>query len=154
MDTRAPFDNPFPAGGASRDAVERRLESIEDRLDAIEESLRLEISRDLQAVAEEMRRSVSELGRLMLRDLDRLTRILGEHRDEIVGRLAPPPPPAWPVDVAPPAPPGADAIEVEEVAPAGVEPVPLTGEDGRWRVPGRRRRRSPKAVPADDTGRG
>ncbi len=143
MDTRAPFDDP-EWSNPPPEPLGRRLAAIEERLDAIEGSLRTEIARDLQTASEEMRRAVSELGRLLLRDLDRLTRVLGEHRDEIVDRLTPAPAaPGTAPGTAPPAAlaPTADGAEVGP-APAPGETLAMTGEDGRWRVPGRRRKRS------------
>ena len=143
MDTRAPFDDPEWAARPITDPLEQRLAAIEDRLDSFEGSLRSEIAHDLQAASEEMRRAVSELGRLLLRDLERLTRVLGEHRDEIVERLLPGEPPPQAAQ-----PPQDEAAAV----PAPVETQALTGEEGRWRVPGRRRRRSPKPPPGRNTG--
>lgn len=164
MDTRAPFDDPEWTTPSIPDPIERRLAAIEERLDAIEGSLRSEIAQDLQAASEEMRRAVSELGRLLLRDLGRLTRVLGEHRDEIVERLL-----SYPVETVPateasqrpepvpPSPsPGLVELPRDDAAsvPAPVETQALTGEDGRWRVPVRRRRRSPKPPSARDTEKG
>lgn len=159
MDRGAPFDDPeWSATSAVPDPLERRLAAIEDRLTTLEGSLRSEIALDLEAVSQEMRRAVSELGRLLLRDLDRLTRLLGEHRDAIVDRLlaevstdvpaevsAADPPPAAPAGVA-------DAAPRDESVPIPIETPALRGEDGRWRVPRRGRRRSPKPAPGDDTG--
>ena len=142
MDTRAPFDDPEWAPASLADSLEQRLAAIEDRLDAIEGSLRSEIAQDLRTASEEMRRSVSELGRLLLRDLDRLTRVLGEHRDEIVDRLTAAPA----VVAAPPPVPGAAPPETDyELVEPSDEPEPLTGEAGRWRVPSRKRKRPPQA---------
>lgn len=154
MDTRAPFDDPGrPTNPGSLSPtpippeIERRLAAIEDRLDTIDASLRSEIAQDLQAVSEEMRRAVSELGRLLLRDLDRLTRVLGEHRDSIVERLMA----VEPMAGAEPAPAPVDD-DIDEAASAPVETQALTGEEGRWRIPVRRRRRSPKPPPHGDNG--
>lgn len=152
MGTRAPFDDPFDHAGwpatpgvapasALPDQLERRLAAIEDRLTSLEGSLRVEIAEDLDAVSQEMRRAVSELGRLLLRDLDRLTRVLGEHRDAIVDRLL--------AEMAAALPPAADEpepppVDDEVPVPAPVETPALTGEDERWRVPRKQRRRAPK----------
>src|SRR5919202_2834246 len=83
METQVPAD-----GGAAPVPVEQRLAAVEHRLDALEGSIREAITQELQAAGEEMRRAVSELGRLLLRDLDRLTKVLAEHRDAIVERLS------------------------------------------------------------------
>ena len=160
MDTRAPFNDPEWAEPALSDHLERRLAAIEDRLDVIEGSLRTEIARDLQTASEEMRRAVSELGRLLLRDLDRLTRVLGQHRDEIVERLAAPGAAAGPSAEAQAPEPAAAEDQLVDAEPisAAVETAPetpaMTGEDGRWRVPGRRKRRSPRSSEGGDTGGG
>jgi hypothetical protein len=131
METQVPAD-----GGAAPPPmpVEQRLAAVEHRLDALEGSIRDE----LHAAGEEMRRAVSELGRLLLRDLDRLTKVLAEHRDAIVERLI-----------------AASHVGPEPAAEVQAEPEPShepdtpepethnrRGEDGRWwAFPGRRRPR-------------
>src|SRR5919202_2985312 len=92
METQVPADGggvpgPIPASRA-RAELEDRLAAVEHRLDALEGSIREAVTQELQAAGEEMRRAVSELGRLLLRDLDRLTKVLAEHRDAIVERLS------------------------------------------------------------------
>jgi hypothetical protein len=124
----------MPTALAPQD-VEARLAAVEHRLDALEGSIREAVTQELQAAGEEMRRAVSELGRLLLRDLDRLTKVLAEHRDAIVERVTAALEPA------------ASARSAEELAGAGADdateaaPAALTGEQGRWRVLPRRRRR-------------
>jgi hypothetical protein len=137
METRVPADEggvPSPPGGAFGDAVEARLAAIEDRLDAIESSLDQALATGLQTIGEEMRRAVSDLGRLLLRDLDRLTKVLAEHRDTIVERLQPE---THDVPTPAPAEPEPDAETVAEGAPR------LAGEKGGWKAFGPRRRRTP-----------
>jgi hypothetical protein len=150
-------------GGGAPVPVEQRLAAVEHRLDALEGSIRDAVTQEIQAAGEEMRRAVSELGRLLLRDLDRLTKVLAEHRDAIVERLsamstsatsAAAPPAAPPsVPTAPTAPSGsagpADAVAAHPPADEGgggegeaAEPAAMSGEDGRWwALPGRRRHR-------------
>lgn len=173
MDTRVP-----PPSEATVDA---RLAAIEDGLAAVDERLaRLEatlrdavaevIGDELEGVGEGLRRSVSDLGRMMLRDLDRLTRILSEHRDDIVTRLdelrggprtfaadfldgtAPIDVPAGAAgDTA-----GGAALADGEAADAAATAASAAsaageadgpehearGEEGRFRMPGRRRKRT------------
>ena len=140
METQVPADGggvpaPMPTALAPQD-VEARLAAVEHRLDALEGSIREAVTQELQAAGEEMRRAVSELGRLLLRDLDRLTKVLAEHRDAIVERVTAALEPAAPGRSAE-EPGGAGAEDATEAAPAA-----LTGEQGRWRVLPRRRRRA------------
>jgi hypothetical protein len=71
--------------------VEAQVAGLGDRLealaDSVESTLRLAVAEEVGAVAGDLRRTVTELGRLLVRDLGRLTRILGEHRDTIVAEL-------------------------------------------------------------------
>ena len=125
METQVPAeDAPVPADETTED----RLRAIEQRLDALEASIRDAITQELAGVGEEMRRAVSELGRLLLRDLDRLTKVLADHRDAIVERLRPGPP-----ESPEPAP-----------EPSAAPARALKGEEGRWwAFPARRRRTRP-----------
>lgn len=159
-----------PAGARSVDAgLERRLAALETRLDDLDEAIREvlpaairqmveaacreAVENEMEQVTENLRRSVSELGRLLLRDLDRLTKLLAEHRDTIVERLTEPPLPGpsnAPADSDTTAP--VDDLDDDESddeqafnsdgsAPEDASAA-LVGEEGRWRVlPGRRRRR-------------
>jgi hypothetical protein len=148
-DDDLPWGRAAGTDGTAAADLERRLESVEARLDALELSLRETVElacretvgTELQNVSDDLRRAVSELGRLLLRDLDRLTKVLAEHRDAIVERLAP-------VVVAPAEEPLLEPAETaEEAGPESEEaPSAASGEEGRWRVlPGggreRRRRR-------------
>ena len=141
METQVPAE-----GGAPSVPLEARLAAIEHRLDALEGSIRDTMNQELQAAGEEMRRAVSELGRLLLRDLDRLTKVLAEHRDAIVERLTS----AADADAKPAgAPATGPAVEQPRAEPPEraepaleAAPAPLTGEEGRWWVlPTRRRPR-------------
>jgi len=48
-----------------------RLAAIEQRLDALEGTIRESVAQEVQGTVDELRRAVSDLGRLLLRDLDR-----------------------------------------------------------------------------------
>src|ERR671932_2923463 len=101
------MDARLPAGARSVDTgIERRLAALETRLDDLDEAIREvlpaairqmveaacreAVENEMEQVTENLRRSVSELGRLLLRDLDRLTKLLADHRDAIVERLLEP----------------------------------------------------------------
>lgn len=133
-----------PAGAETPGDLQARLAAIEQRLDALEGSIRDAVAQEVQGTVDELRRAVSDLGRLLLRDLDRLTKVLAEHRDAIVDRLQP----AAAATTPAPAP---EAGPAAGLPPDAAEPAPLTGEAGRWHaLPGRRKRRRSPAVP--DTG--
>lgn len=170
-----------PGGRPIDSALERRLAALETRLDdldeairevlpnavrhAVESACREAVAEEMQQVTENLRRSVSELGRLLLRDLDRLTKLLAEHRDTIVERLLEPLPPEA---VSTETPSGvfddleeldegaeerAEEADEELAAPPGAPPA-LVGEEGRWRVlPGGRRPRRGRRRSRGRTGR-
>ena len=165
METRVPADEgpwpparpvgygvPSPAPPPPAESeLASRLAAIESRLDALEGSIRDSVAQEVQATVDELRRAVSDLGRLLLRDLDRLTKVLAEHRDAIVDRLQPVVQSAQAEAAALAAPAAGPAAD--DVPPGDAEPAPLTGEEGRWlAVPGRRkRRRQPNSGAAGDT---
>jgi hypothetical protein len=139
MDTWVPPDDSEWAP-PTPDPLERRLAAIEARIDSLEASLGAE----LRAAGDELRRAVSELGRLMLRDLDRLTHVLADHRDQIVERLSAPQAEPTP---EPDTTDAADAVADAESPPAGGH-----DEAGRFRVlPAPRKRRSHKRARGRDT---
>ena len=148
MDTRVPADDggwPAPAAPGS---IEDRLAAIEARLESLERT----VADELQSTGEDFRRAVSDLGRLLLRDLDRLTKVLAEHRDAIVERVtaASAPPPLPVVPAAPEDAPSDDASDIPD------ETAKTRSDDGKRRVvPGRRKaRRSPQADAGSDTRNG
>lgn len=82
-------------------SVDRRLEMLEagvadmaERLDALavslEASVRVAVAQEVQAASGELRHTVAELGRLLVRDLGKLSKILSDHRDAIVAELRAP----------------------------------------------------------------
>jgi len=87
--------------------LEAGLRHLDRRLDRLEETIAQTVARETQAVAHDLRRTVSELGRRLVLDLPQ---VLARHRDEIVAELRPPEPPA-------PAPPEPDL----EVAADGLD---------------------------------
>ena len=168
-----PVGTPAPPPGG----VERRLADLEagvaemnERLDALavslEASLREAVTQEVQVVSGELRHTVAELGRLLVRDLGRLSKLLADHRDAIVAELggaapggaaARSPAPATPGAAAhgtpPSEPSGAGGAEQpggvfdEEAAPADVEGEASADEreasaDGDGGDPGERQRRS------------
>ena len=65
----------------------RRLERVGE---SVEESVRTAVSGELRAATADLRHTVSELGRLLVRDLGKLAQLLADHRDTIVAELRPP----------------------------------------------------------------
>lgn len=103
-------------------SVDRRLEMLEagvadmaERLDALavslEASVRLAVSQEVQAASGELRHTVAELGRLLVRDLGKLSKILSDHRDAILAELRAPGP------SSPPGPTGPGVTPVPEAGP-------------------------------------
>jgi len=80
-----------PDLGARLALVERQMAEIGERLDrlaaSVPETLRDVVAEQVGDVSADLRHSVSDLGRLLLRDLGRLTQVLAEHRDQIVADL-------------------------------------------------------------------
>lgn len=71
--------------------VEAALAEMNERLDALavslEASLREAVTHEVRQVSGELRHTVAELGRLLVRDLGKLSKLLSEHRDAIVAEL-------------------------------------------------------------------
>lgn len=95
------------------DVVEARLIDLAARLDALTDSLpsvvETAVAEQVRAMSGELRRTVSQLGRLLVRDLGRLSQILAEHRDTILAEVRGPAPPS-----SPPEPPVAAPADLEE----------------------------------------
>ena len=106
--------------------LEAGLRHIDRRLDRLEQSMATTVAEHTRAVGQDLRHTVSELGRRLVLDLPQ---VLARHRDEIVAELRPPEPAEEPGPQPEPEPPA----EIEADAPAGdpvelVEPVEATAE--------------------------
>lgn len=124
-------------------AIDNALRQLNERLDgfatSLEASVREAVAKDVERVATDLRHTVSDLGRLLVRDLGRLNKILTEHRDSIVAEVKgrPAAPAAEPSMNVPPRSPEGASIPV---ADGGDD----TSEDADARSVGwRRRRREP-----------
>ncbi|HEV3401664.1 MAG TPA: hypothetical protein VG078_07560 [Acidimicrobiales bacterium] len=147
---------PAPTAPAPRPGLEDRLANLEiavaeinERLDALsvslEASLREAVTQEVQVVSGELRHTVAELGRLLVRDLGKLSKLLSEHRNAIVAELAGESrnAPAVPATAPPTRPAGADGDDDGSSPSAGGllgdEPMPLEAEadaEGRGAGPG------------------
>lgn len=107
-----------PAMAPASDEVSRRLAALETivadlarRVDTLaassEAAVSAAVAREVQGIAGELRHTVSELGRLLVRDLGKLSKILAEHRDTIVSEL-----------------------KGDDVPPAAGEEAPATADEG------------------------
>ncbi|HEX2273221.1 MAG TPA: hypothetical protein VHG90_05045 [Acidimicrobiales bacterium] len=111
-----PAPPPLPDVARRLANLEVGLAEVNERLDALavslEASLREAVSQEVRHVSGELRHTVAELGRLLVRDLGKLSKLLSEHRDAIVADLAGAAAPSAPAaGVAPTALPAADAEE-------------------------------------------
>ncbi len=146
-----------PAEVAERlEVVEAQLTDLGARLDALSASLpnvvQGAVADEVRAMSGELRHTVSQLGRLLVRDLGRLSQILAEHRDTIVAelRVAPQPsdPSPTPDPAATPQPDGgaeaedgsADLVEDSEEVESGDDPAAGNDEESEDRTWLRRRR--------------
>lgn len=96
--------------------LEAGLRHIDRRLDRLEQSIATTVAEHTREVGQDLRHTVSELGRRLVLDLPQ---VLARHRDEIVAELRPPEPEPGPEPEPQPGP-GAE-IEVD----AAVEPAEL-----------------------------
>ena len=137
-----PDEGPDATGGGSRPLpaagdddinvrlarVERQMAEIGARLDrlaaAVPETLRVVVAEQVDEVAADLRHTVSDLGRLLLRDLGRLTQVLAEHREQIVADLRNLPPAA-----VRPAPAEPDSGESPDAALPSVVPAAVETDD-------------------------
>jgi len=73
--------------------MESELTRLGDRLDSLAAEVTVSVSEavseQMRTVADELRHTVSQLGRLLVRDLGKLSRILAQHREAIVADLRP-----------------------------------------------------------------
>jgi hypothetical protein len=108
-------DPPAPLPEAERRLanVEAALAEMNERLDALavslEASLREAVNQEVRQVSGELRHTVAELGRLLVRDLGKLSKLLSEHRDAIVAELGGPASSRTMAPLASPSPPPASA---------------------------------------------
>ncbi len=127
--------DPVPAASPSDTAarlsrLEADLARVDRRVEALAESpppaVAEAVGTEMRAVADELRHTVSELGRLLVRDLGRLAKILAGHRDSILAELRGDTQPPAPTSAAAPAPPAPAPAD-----PGGtVPPAPPEAADG------------------------
>jgi hypothetical protein len=104
---------PEPGPQPDRDDVAARLAALEARLERVETAVR--------NANDDLRHTVAELGRLLVRDLGKLNKLLERHRDAIIDELRPPAAPASPGGAEPePDPTGVGALEAQ-LGPQGLE---------------------------------
>ena len=126
---------PGPAPDTSRRLanIEAGLAELGERLDALaaslEASVRTAVAEEVRAASGDLRHTVSELGRLLVRDLGRLSKILAEHRDSIVADIRTSPPVAATPPVAQEAPPSNPSVADDEVAGAIYDGEAATGDE-------------------------
>ncbi|HUS62444.1 MAG TPA: hypothetical protein VMY34_09625, partial [Acidimicrobiales bacterium] len=134
-----------------------------ERLDALatslEHSVREAVAKDVEVVAADLRHTVSDLGRLLVRDLGRLSKILSEHRDTIVAEVRGQPVSPKPASKTPAAVPGEASVPpvspLVDIRPPDVASIPVADgsesndsseesgtQGGSWRGNRRRRRDS------------
>jgi hypothetical protein len=128
---------PLPDAERRLANVEAALAEMNERLDALavslEASLREAVTHEVRQVSGELRHTVAELGRLLVRDLGKLSKLLSEHRDAIVAELGGPTPRSTMVGAPIPSPtvvtaPGGDGDPSPESTGALVEDEPLLAE--------------------------
>lgn len=129
---------PPPSSGPPGDDVSGRLSALESaiadlsrRVDALaassEATVGAAVAREVDRVAADLRHTVSELGRLLVRDLGKLSKILADHRDTILAEVRGPAP-RPPAESAP-------AITTDEPAPGG-EGLDAAAADAALATPG------------------
>ena len=98
--------------------LEGRLDAISERVERLESTVRAAVAEEVRTATDDLRRTISQLGRLLVKDLPHE---LARHRDAIVAELRPPP--------APEAEPEPEPEAVEPEADLG-PPVDLDEEPG------------------------
>ncbi|MGI9079524.1 MAG: hypothetical protein ACR2GF_01655 [Acidimicrobiales bacterium] len=133
-----PSSGPSPVDAATAELA-RRLDGVEaglgrlgGRLEALavslEASFETAVATEVQAAAAELRHTVSELGRILVRDLGKLPQMLTQHRQAIVAELRASRGPE--VDPAPAPVPGPVPAAGDEATPGpGPGPVVATSDD-------------------------
>ncbi|HEX3394294.1 MAG TPA: hypothetical protein VHS52_07180 [Acidimicrobiales bacterium] len=131
-----PSPGPSPVDAATAelarrlDAVEAGLGRLGGRVEALavslEASFETAVATEVQAAAAELRHTVSELGRILVRDLGKLPQMLSQHRQAIVAELRASRGP----EVAPAPAPGPVPEAGDEATPGpGAWPVVASGDD-------------------------
>ena len=119
-------DDPRPAEpttaelAARLEAVEAGLTLLGRRIErlavSLEASFESAVATEVHAAAAELRHTVSELGRILVRDLGKLPQMLTQHRQAIVAELSGPAPPSAPAAPAAPDAPDSVVPDVADVA--------------------------------------
>jgi len=126
----------------SLDDIDRRLATVERGLgrvtaslaavtDSLEATVSAAVATEVNAAAGDLRHAVSELGRILVRDVGKLPQMLTQHRREIVAEIRgaaafAPAPASAPAPAEAPGPVAADGPSGQEPEPAAVgsEPEP------------------------------
>ena len=106
--------------------LEGRLDAISERVERLESTVRSAVAEEVRAATDDLRRTITQLGRLLVKDLPHE---LPRHRDAIVAELRPPPPPD--PEPEPPAPTELEPPDIEEPEVATVPPSPDAAERRR-----------------------
>ena len=114
--------------------LEGRLDAISERVERLESTIRSSVAEEVRASTDDLRRTISQLGRLLVKDLPQE---LARHRDAIVAELRPPPP-------LEPEPEPEPELEPEPVAPEPEPPMavdlePVVAEENEAAAVERRR---------------
>lgn len=130
-----PPSGPAPDTSRRLANIEAGLAELGERLDALAASLdasvRTAVAEEVRAASGDLRHTVSELGRLLVRDLGRLSKILAEHRDSIVADIRTSPPVVATPPVAQEAPPSNPSLADDEVAAAVYDGEAAAGDEPR-----------------------
>src|SRR2546421_7252 len=98
IEERAASGAPAPSDVLAKrlTALEEALQRLEGRISELGGDLerRIEdaVTAELESVAAQLRRTVAELGRMLVGDRGRISQVLAEHREAIVAALRNPPP--------------------------------------------------------------
>lgn len=92
------------------EAVERRLREVAHRLDQLEGSVTEVMAAENHGLLQEVRHTMSELGRLIVKDLGRLSKLIERDHRQLLDALTPPEPPLTQTSDPDPPPPG-EAVE-------------------------------------------
>jgi hypothetical protein len=118
--------------------LEVRLDALSERLGRLESTLQAAVAQEVGAAAQDLRHTISELGRRLAQDLPSE---LARHRDTIrkeIRAALPPPPPEPP---PPPPPPPAEVAFPDAAGPVNAAPEAAEPERAEARRAHRLRRR-------------